>query len=177
MLLPYTLLMPEAHMDLPLEAMLMFMVHAGVRSHADVCGLSCHLKLCWCSWTLLLLRAMLLMSLILQQEVILMSMVWTSTRDHIVICNLYYQWRLCWCLCCWWRPYWGPWSILPAKVMLISMAYVTSGDQVDIYGLCCCQRPCWCLWSMFLLDAMLISVAFVVSKVHDSVCGLVEIFC
>lgn len=106
-----------------------------------------------------------------------------TARPHVDICDL----------CCYLKPCWCPWSMLPPKAMLTPMVCVATRDHIEVYGPCwywmstvCARagghidvhgscyhwRPCRSPWSVLLPEVMLVSVACAATESHDGVCGL-----
>lgn len=80
------------------------------KTYADVSGLGCHLKLCWCPWSMMLLGSMIVSSLTaasvlgamsgfivpLQPGAVMMSMICVITKGHrIDVCGLFCYLKPC----------------------------------------------------------------------------------
>lgn len=94
-------------------------------SCANVHGLWCYWRLCWCPWTVP--KPCWRLWTMLPSGIMLVSKTTHSvTEGRVDVCSPCYHWK--------------PW-------MRMSMVCVVPWIYVDVYGLCCSQKPCGRLWS------------------------------
>lgn len=147
-------------------------------------NLCCPQRPCWCLWSMLLSKTML------------MPMV------HVNVCGLCYHRRPCWHLwsmllleAMWMSvflgPWWFVWSMPSLEDMLVSVVCAATWDHfnvllledkwmseawpatwgyADVYGtIYCCRRPYGSQWLVLQLKTMLMYMVCVVTKCHDAV--------
>lgn len=103
------------------RVVLVYVAHVTTQGHADVYGLCCCFKPCWCLWSMLLLRAVM------------------SPR---CCCS----WGSCWCSwpCCHWGSGQCPRCMLLPGAMWLTLVRATTWCHVDVHGLGCHRGLHWC---------------------------------